>query len=56
MLGRYVTRVVDVQEQWSKQLGDFKRRWLSACFGRSGRSKASPTDVARPPGPRAEAS
>jgi nitrite reductase/ring-hydroxylating ferredoxin subunit/uncharacterized membrane protein len=32
MLGRYVTRVVDAQERWSKPLGDFNRRWLAALF------------------------
>jgi nitrite reductase/ring-hydroxylating ferredoxin subunit/uncharacterized membrane protein len=32
MLGRYVTRAVDAQERWSKPLGDFNRRWLSAIF------------------------
>ena len=32
MLGRYVTRAVDAQARWSKPLGDFNHRWLSALF------------------------
>ncbi len=32
MLGRYVTRFVDAQARWSKPLGDFNHRWLSALF------------------------
>jgi nitrite reductase/ring-hydroxylating ferredoxin subunit/uncharacterized membrane protein len=32
MLGRYVTRAVDAQSRWSKPLGDFNHRWLSALF------------------------
>jgi nitrite reductase/ring-hydroxylating ferredoxin subunit/uncharacterized membrane protein len=32
MLGRYVTRAVDAQTRWSKPLGDFNHRWLSALF------------------------
>ena len=32
MLGRYVNRVVDSQSRWSKPLGDFNDRWLSALF------------------------
>ncbi|HEX3428180.1 MAG TPA: Rieske 2Fe-2S domain-containing protein [Candidatus Limnocylindrales bacterium] len=32
MLGRHVTRAVDAQERWSKPLGDFNRRWISALF------------------------
>ena len=32
MLGRYVTRAVDAQSRWSKPLGDFNQRWLSALF------------------------
>ena len=32
MLGRYVTRAVNAQARWSKPLGDFKDRWLSALF------------------------
>jgi nitrite reductase/ring-hydroxylating ferredoxin subunit/uncharacterized membrane protein len=32
MLGRYVTRLVDAQTRWSKPLGDFNHRWLSALF------------------------
>jgi nitrite reductase/ring-hydroxylating ferredoxin subunit/uncharacterized membrane protein len=32
MLGRYVTRVVDAQERWSKPLGDFNHRWLGALL------------------------
>jgi nitrite reductase/ring-hydroxylating ferredoxin subunit/uncharacterized membrane protein len=32
MLGRYVTRLVDAQARWSKPLGDFNHRWLSALF------------------------
>lgn len=34
MLGRYVTRAVDAQTRWSKPLGDFNQRWLSALFHR----------------------
>jgi nitrite reductase/ring-hydroxylating ferredoxin subunit/uncharacterized membrane protein len=32
MLGRFVTRAVDAQSRWSKPLGDFNHRWLSALF------------------------
>jgi nitrite reductase/ring-hydroxylating ferredoxin subunit/uncharacterized membrane protein len=32
MLGRYVTRAVDAQKVWSKPLGDFNHRWLTALF------------------------
>jgi nitrite reductase/ring-hydroxylating ferredoxin subunit/uncharacterized membrane protein len=32
MLGRYVTRLVDAQARWSKPLGEFNHRWLSAVF------------------------
>jgi nitrite reductase/ring-hydroxylating ferredoxin subunit/uncharacterized membrane protein len=32
MLGRFVTRAVDAQVRWSKPLGDFNHRWLSALF------------------------
>jgi nitrite reductase/ring-hydroxylating ferredoxin subunit/uncharacterized membrane protein len=32
MLGRYVNRVVDAQSRWSRPLGDFNHRWLSALF------------------------
>jgi nitrite reductase/ring-hydroxylating ferredoxin subunit/uncharacterized membrane protein len=32
MFGRYVNRVVDAQIGWSKPLGDFNHRWLSALF------------------------
>jgi nitrite reductase/ring-hydroxylating ferredoxin subunit/uncharacterized membrane protein len=32
MFGRYLNRAVDAQERWSKPLGDFNHRWLSALF------------------------
>ena len=32
MLGRYVNRAVDAQARWSRPLGDFNHRWLSALF------------------------
>ncbi|MBA2719853.1 MAG: Rieske 2Fe-2S domain-containing protein [Chloroflexi bacterium] len=32
MIGRYVTRAVDAQGRWSKPLGEFYHRWLSALF------------------------
>jgi nitrite reductase/ring-hydroxylating ferredoxin subunit/uncharacterized membrane protein len=32
MLGRFLTRAVDAQVRWSKPLGDFNHRWLSALF------------------------
>ena len=32
MIGRYVTRAVDAQGRWSKPLGEFNHRWLSALF------------------------
>jgi nitrite reductase/ring-hydroxylating ferredoxin subunit/uncharacterized membrane protein len=32
MLGRHVNRIVDAQARWSRPLGDFNHRWLSALF------------------------
>ena len=32
MLGRYITRAVDAQARWSKPLGEFNQRWLTALF------------------------
>ncbi|MEA2520283.1 MAG: hypothetical protein QOF49_2363 [Chloroflexota bacterium] len=32
MLGRYVNRLVDAQSGWSRPLGEFNHRWLSALF------------------------
>ena len=32
MIGRYLTRAVDAQARWSKPLGEFNHRWLSALF------------------------
>ena len=32
MLGRLLTRVIDAQAAWSRPLGDFNQRWLSALL------------------------
>jgi nitrite reductase/ring-hydroxylating ferredoxin subunit/uncharacterized membrane protein len=32
MIGRQLTRIVDAQARWSRPLGDFNHRWLSALF------------------------
>ena len=32
MLGRLFLRIVDAQAVWSRPLGDFNHRWLSAVF------------------------
>lgn len=32
MLGRFLTRLIDAQSIWSRPLGDFNHRWISALF------------------------
>lgn len=32
MLGRFLTRLIDAQSVWSRPLGDFNHRWISAVF------------------------
>src|SRR5919107_1510900 len=32
MIGRFITRLVDMQAGWARPFGDFNHRWLSALF------------------------